>query len=142
MIAHPQLATRHEELLHRIEFSDHELRRLLDEIVNFASISETLDTSALTGHLKGQALDELVARIEQIAKAHGLLFTRPDTEFNEAEAAWLEVAQIHHTLITLEREKAEAEADYAVCSADDEVESFERLKAIKKEIEEFEARTF
>ncbi len=142
LIAHPQLATRHEELLHRIEFSDYELRGLLDEIVNFASISETLDTSALTGHLKGQALDGLVARVEQIAKAHGLLFTRPDTEFNEAEAAWLEVAQIHHTLITLEREKAEAEADYAVCTADDEVESFERLKAIKKEIEEFEARTF
>ncbi len=142
LIAHPQLAMRHEELLHRIEFSDHELRRLLDEIVNFSSISETLDTRALTGHLKGQALDGLVARIEQIAKAHGLLFTRPDTEFNEAEAAWLEVAQIHHTLITLEREKAEAEADYAVCTADDEVESFERLKAIKKEIEEFEARTF
>ena len=139
LITHPQLATRHEELLHRIEFSDHDLRRLRDEIVNFTSMSETLDTSALTGHLKGQALDGLVAQIEQIAKAHGLLFTRPDTEFNEAEAAWLEVAQIHHTLTTLEREKAEAEADFA---ADGEDESFERLKAIKREIEEFEGRTF
>ena len=47
------------------------------------------------------------------------------------EAGWLEVVGVHHTLKTLTDERAEAEADFAVNSTQ---ENFERLSAIVNQI--------
>jgi hypothetical protein len=47
------------------------------------------------------------------------------------EAGWLEVVGVHHTLKMLMDERAEAEADFAVDSTQ---QNFERLSAIVNQI--------
>ena len=58
-------------------------------------------------------------------------FVRQDSALEIVEAGWLEVVGVHHTLKTLMDERAEAEADFAVDSTQ---ENFERLSAIVNQI--------
>lgn len=137
IIAHPELLIQHSETFERLEMPEGRLQRLHGAILDAFSSRETLDRSALIGHLKGLQLDDDMAQVEAVAKAHGLGLIHPEANFEEVEPAWLEVARIHYTLTTLEREKSEAEADFA---SDGLEESFERLKAIMREIATVEGR--
>lgn len=132
VLCHPELLLgKWDSVFERIEILDPDLMRVRDLILSRWSAGLPLDMEGLKGHLKGLAPDTLLARIDHLACAHGLPFTNPRAEGTDVEASWLEVAELHHTLTTLEREKSEAEADFA---SDGRAESFDRLRAIVQEI--------
>jgi len=132
VLCHPDIIlSKWDATFERLEINDPDLARMRDVILSRWSEGLPLDMDGLKGHLKGLAPDTLLARIDKHARAHGLCFTDPRAEGTEVEASWLEVAELHHTLTTLEREKSEAEADFA---SDGQAESFDRLRAIVQEI--------
>jgi DNA primase len=130
VLAHPQILERHYDSFERLDMPEGHLAAMHAAILDAASTHDGLDRSALTGHLNKLAMDRDLAHIEALAKAHGLAFTHPEAEFDTAEAAWLEVAELHYKLVTLEREKSEAMNDLA---ADGQADKFDRLVAITQQ---------
>jgi DNA primase len=130
VLAHPKLLERHYDSFERLDMPEGHLAAVHAAILDAASMHDGLDRSALKGHLNKLAMDRDLAQIEAMAKAHGLAFTHPEAEFDTAEAAWLEVAELHYKLVTLEREKSEAMNDLA---ADGQADKFDRLVAITQQ---------
>ena len=90
-----------------------------------------LDNGGLTGHLDALGVGALVSQLQQMPEALTMGFVRQDSALEIVESGWLEVVGVHHTLKTLMDERAEAEADFAVDSTQ---ENFERLSAIVNHI--------
>jgi DNA primase len=137
VLQNPWLLENNSDLFAALDFEDNQLNQFKNEILDAVTGRETLDSAALRVHLKGLQLDAILAQLEHLAAAHKLPFVHRHEVSVDVETAWLESAQIHHTLITLLREKSEAEAELA---ADGLPESFERLKAIIQEISAVERR--
>ena len=98
--------------------------------------AEMLDMEALNRHLEARGQSELSARLEKstVAALH-LAPMRPESALEEVRAAWLEVVEIHHKLLTLTAEKTALEAELGdeLAQGGGEQE-FERLVAIEREI--------
>jgi DNA primase len=136
VLRNPWLLDNNSDLFAALDFEDNQLNQFKNEILDAVTGRETLDSEALRVHLEGLQLDAILAQLEHLAAAHKLPFVHRHEISVDVEAAWLESAQLHHTLVTLLREKSEAELE----AADGLQESFERLKAIIQEISAVERR--
>ena len=145
VINHPDLVQKHRDLFERLVFETSSLDKLRFAIIDYADafvapLAESaagLDNEGLTGHLKATGTGELVDQLRQMPEALTLGFVRQDSNLDIVEAGWLEVVELHHTLKTLMDERAEAEADFAIDSTQ---ENFERLSAIVNQIAALEQR--
>ncbi|MGI9440738.1 MAG: DNA primase [Parvibaculales bacterium] len=94
--------------------------------------AEALDKDTLKGHLKGLDMSEIVERVLALAMNQNVKWVRGGQGLAEALPVWRDVANVHHKLKTLMAEKQAVEAEYA---DDLNEETFNRLKAIKNEID-------
>lgn len=94
-----------------------------------------LDIDALTGHLKGRGMTQLLQRLGQMPEARLLTFVRKESGLEEVLAAWLETTVVHHKLLTLTAEKANVQEELETELARDGTQhAMERLMAIQGEI--------
>ena len=135
VINHPDLMHKHRDLFETLIFETASLDKLRFHIIDHADrqgdLATGLDKGGLTGHLDALGEGALVNQLQQMPEALTMGFVRQDSALEIVEAGWLEVVGVHHTLKTLMDERAEAEADFAVDSTQ---ENFERLSAIVNQI--------
>ena len=135
VINHPDLMQKYRDLFESLIFETAGLDKLRLHIVDYADRkidpAAGLDKDVLTGHLDALGESALVEQLRQMPEALTMNFVRQDSALEIVEAGWLEVVGVHHTLKTLTDERAEAEADFAVNSTQ---ENFERLCAIVNQI--------
>lgn len=135
VINHPDLMQKHRDLFETLIFETAGLDKLRFHIIDYADRqidpAAGLDNGGLTGHLDALGESALVEQLRQMPEALTMGFVRQDSALEIVEAGWLEVVGVHHTLKTLMDERAEAEADFAVNSTQ---ENFERLSAIVNQI--------
>ena len=135
VINHPDLMQKHRDLFETLIFETAGLDKLRFHIIDYADRqidpAAGLDKGGLTGHLDALGESALVEQLRQMPEALTMGFVRQDSALEIVEAGWLEVVGVHHTLKTLMDERAEAEADFAVNSTQ---ENFERLSAIVNQI--------
>ena len=135
VINHPDLMHNHRDLFETMIFETASLDKLRFHIIDHTDrqgdLTTGLDKDDLTGHLVALGESALVIQLQQMPEALTMEFVRQDSALEIVEAGWLEVVSVHHTLKTLMDERAEAEADFAVDSTQ---ENFERLSAIVNQI--------
>lgn len=135
VINHPDLMQKHRDLFETLVFDTSSLDKLRFDIIDYADRQAEpmtgLDNGGLTRHLDALGVGALVSQLQQMPEALTMGFVRQDSALEIVESGWLEVVGVHHTLKTLMDERAEAEADFAVDSTQ---ENFERLSAIVNQI--------
>jgi DNA primase len=63
LLAHPELAARHDETLAQLVFSDRQLDRLRHELLNLAASGSRLESKGLENHLVRQGMAELLVQL-------------------------------------------------------------------------------
>jgi DNA primase len=139
VLNHPALLLTQRDRFENLDLSASELDKLRFEIIDhYDHIGDGeagLDIDALTGHLKGRGMTQLLQRLGQMPEARLLTFVRKESGLEEVLAAWLETTVVHHKLLTLTAEKANVQEELETELARDGTQhAMERLMAIQGEI--------
>jgi DNA primase len=104
LLAEPELAARHGELLAELPFVDPSLDRLRHQLLNLAASGSSLEKQGFENHLIRLGMDELVARLKGGA-AGG---SDPDAEPADPDALFLKAAGDLHEMAERGPERARA----------------------------------
>jgi DNA primase len=105
LLAAPEIAVRHGEILAEVPFSDRSLDTLRHELLNLAASSFRLENPGLETHLAARGMADLVARLGRGPGAPADEVSGGDTD---AEAQFLRAAQELRDLAEIEPERQRA----------------------------------
>lgn len=132
ILHHPALLISHLDDFQGIVLSDSGLNMLRNEIVSLAIEKESLDSEMIRHHLLEMGHESLYIRLTRSDSHKPDWFAWPDADLQDAETGWLQVLNRQRRIHELMRQLKEAEI---AVSRDLTEEGFERLKALKEELE-------
>lgn len=136
VLNHPQLLVSHLETLIDVEIETEPLEILRREIVHYAELSEGLDREHLHHHLRDAGLEKTYNALIKGDSFKSVWHAWPSADLADAETGWLHTINRQRYIVALQRDKNALELELGRNATD---ENFERLKAIKLEIEGAEA---
>jgi DNA primase len=106
LLAEPQLAERHGELLAELPFSDASLDRLRQQLLNLAASGSRLEKRGFENHLGRLGMAELVVRLT--ARATGADAASQGDDAGDSDARFLKAASDLREMAEREPERARA----------------------------------
>lgn len=131
VINHPDLLHEVVDEIAGLEFVSRELDSLRTQIIDSASLAESLDAAQLKRHLHLKGLGPVVDRLETQARRLNEWFLGSGAAHDDARTGLRQMIALHRKTITLERELKAAEA---ACAADATEENFNALNAVRDQL--------
>ncbi len=132
ILHHPQLLVTHLDDFQGVKMADSDLDSLRNEIVALAIELDSLDSDTIRQHLLEKGYESLYIRLTQSDSHRPDWFAWPDANLQDAETGWLQVLNRQRRIHQLMRQLKEVELDVSQNLTE---EGFERLKALKEELE-------
>lgn len=132
ILHHPQLLVTHLDDFQGIKLADSNLDSLRNEIVGLAIELDSIDSDTIRQHLLEKGYESLYIRLTQSDSHRPDWFAWPDADLQDAETGWLQVLNRQRRIHQLMRQLKEVELDVSQNLTE---EGFERLKALKEELE-------
>lgn len=131
IINHPALLSLHMDDFESIDFEQIDLSRMRDSLVSGINLDEKLDFEVIRNHLLEKGFESLYTRLidSDGHKPHWWAWDKADLQ--DAEMGWMHALERQRFILGLQRDIKTAEEELSKNLTD---EGFERLKALKEEL--------
>lgn len=130
-INHPPLVDEFLDEFSALEFPAGELDSLRTQIINTASLGQSLDTVAFRTHLQERGFGPLLDRLTHQATRLNEWFLGPAAAESDARTGLRQMFALHRKTVTLDRELKAAEAAF---NADPTEENFNALSGLREQL--------